>query len=611
MKKSLQHLFCILSALLVLAGCVDVLVDEPKAPILSDEAEEFWHTRTLSKASRLELKRKYGIGFSYDAVYGCKCDINYVKCHALNIDELRNSGIMLEFPKNTFRDTCFIAHSFSEYCHAANLTGSASGDVVIYGADYSRVASIYEHGLDTIVYISNSKNIESRGLRLNSEFIEDIREEPERYLTPSFRYGIEKIRKTPVEEVMVVDSFVNIYGTHIVTGVTIGASLKLELKTRRGLFVDYKSEEIMTREKLNILFKKTESTSTKEEHEFMRQVLESSTIDLSVRGGDVSVFNSLLTDPSPTNSAATEETVTRWINSLEDDTENEEYGNLELIDMSVMPIWEFIADEQVAKRVKTRILADAPSMQELYGNRNWVNTSIDLSKTKYVNTFFNRWDRETWYCGFSDPYVVNVIAANRIVASVCREWIPEIDPDTLVTVVYPIYENSIDIGSGVGIDAECNVWSVSWRYNKFKVKKIGKASSPLPMVYLNFGTVETTPVSGEKYMKGNFIIGYERPGNINVTNGQMNDRWFTVRKFLGDFYLENAVRYNNLPNWEYCESPVEYPSYSSYMDDDLFEMVGLKVNGRTGAENLGNRMVRNYDYKYYLNKREAWYEWFE
>ena len=588
-----------------------MLVDEPKAPILSDEAEEFWHTRTLSKASRLELKRKYGIGFSYDAVYGCKCDINYVKCHALNIDELRNSGIMLEFPKNTFRDTCFIAHSFSEYCHAANLTGSASGDVVIYGADYSRVASIYEHGLDTIVYISNSKNIESRGLRLNSEFIEDIREEPERYLTPSFRYGIEKIRKTPVEEVMVVDSFVNIYGTHIVTGVTIGASLKLELKTRRGLFVDYKSEEIMTREKLNILFKKTESTSTKEEHEFMRQVLESSTIDLSVRGGDVSVFNSLLTDPSPTNSAATEETVTRWINSLEDDTENEEYGNLELIDMSVMPIWEFIADEQVAKRVKTRILADAPSMQELYGNRNWVNTSIDLSKTKYVNTFFNRWDRETWYCGFSDPYVVNVIAANRIVASVCREWIPEIDPDTLVTVVYPIYENSIDIGSGVGIDAECNVWSVSWRYNKFKVKKIGKASSPLPMVYLNFGTVETTPVSGEKYMKGNFIIGYERPGNINVTNGQMNDRWFTLRKFLGDFYLENAVRYNNLPNWEYCESPVEYPSYSSYMDDDLFEMVGLKVNGRTGAENLGNRMVRNYDYKYYLNKREAWYEWFE
>ena len=73
MKKSLQHLFCILSALLVLAGCVDVLVDEPKAPILSDEAEEFWHTRTLSKASRLELKRKYGIGFSYDAVYGGKC----------------------------------------------------------------------------------------------------------------------------------------------------------------------------------------------------------------------------------------------------------------------------------------------------------------------------------------------------------------------------------------------------------------------------------------------------------------------------------------------------------------------------------------------------------
>lgn len=592
-------------------GCRDIFIEEHIHKSQYQNEEEFWYTRSLSQSSRLELKRKFGIGFSYDAVYGGKCDINSIKCHALNVDELLKHNIAREFPLDRLKDTTCIAHTFSEFCHAANLTGEASGDVIIYTADYSKVASIYEHGLDTVVYISNSKNIESRGVSLNTEQIYKIKNDPERFLTPSFRYGIEKIRKTPVEEVMVVDSFVNIYGTHIVTSVTIGASLKLELKTRRGLFVDYKSEEIMTREKLNILFKKTESTSTKEEYEFMRQVLESSTIDLRVRGGDVSVFNSLLTDPSPTNSTATEETVTRWIDSLEDDSENGEYGNLALIDMSVMPIWEFISDEQVAKRVKTRILADAPSMQELYGNRNWVNTSIDLSKTKWVDTYFNRWDKETWLCGFSDPYVVNVIAANRIVASVCREWIPEIDSDTLVTVVYPIYENSIDIGSGVGIDAECNVWSVSWRYNKFKVKKIGKASSPLPMVYLNFGTVETKPVSGEKYMKGNFIIGYERPGNINVTNGQMNDRWFTVRKFLGDFYLENAVRYNNLPNWEYCESPVEYPSYSSYMDDDLYEMVGLKINGRTGAENLGNRMVRNYDYKYYLNKKEAWYEWFE
>lgn len=597
--------------MILMMGCRDIFIEEHIHKSQYQNEEEFWYTRSLSQSSRLELKRKFGIGFSYDAVYGGKCDINSIKCHALNVDELLKHNIAREFPLDRLKDTTCIAHTFSEFCHAANLTGEASGDVIIYTADYSKVASIYEHGLDTVVYISNSKNIESRGVSLNTEQIYKIKNDPERFLTPSFRYGIEKIRKTPVEEVMVVDSFVNIYGTHIVTSVTIGASLKLELKTRRGLFVDYKSEEIMTREKLNILFKKTESTSTKEEYEFMRQVLESSTIDLRVRGGDVSVFNSLLTDPSPTNSTATEETVTRWIDSLEDDSENGEYGNLALIDMSVMPIWEFISDEQVAKRVKTRILADAPSMQELYGNRNWVNTSIDLSKTKWVDTYFNRWDKETWLCGFSDPYVVNVIAANRIVASVCREWIPEIDSDTLVTVVYPIYENSIDIGSGVGIDAECNVWSVSWRYNKFKVKKIGKASSPLPMVYLNFGTVETKPVSGEKYMKGNFIIGYERPGNINVTNGQMNDRWFTVRKFLGDFYLENAVRYNNLPNWEYCESPVEYPSYSSYMDDDLYEMVGLKINGRTGAENLGNRMVRNYDYKYYLNKKEAWYEWFE
>ena len=139
-------------------GCRDIFIEEHIHKSQYQNEEEFWYTRSLSQSSRLELKRKFGIGFSYDAVYGGKCDINSIKCHALNVDELLKHNIAREFPLDRLKDTTCIAHTFSEFCHAANLTGEASGDVIIYTADYSKVASIYEHGLDTVVDISKSKN---------------------------------------------------------------------------------------------------------------------------------------------------------------------------------------------------------------------------------------------------------------------------------------------------------------------------------------------------------------------------------------------------------------------------------------------------------------------
>ncbi len=607
---------CMLAVLLSgLSACTDIYADLEKATStdMADDADMYWYSQRRTRAEEIELRRKFGIGFSYDAIYGSRCDIRSVKCQVLDLNALEGAGTLRTTRLNTMHDTCAVTHSFSEYCHAINLTGSVSGDVLIYAADYSKVASLYEHALDTVTCITDHCSIHLRELSIPDDLPEQLPDNLENYLTPSFRHAIRRIANTPKENTIVVDSFVNIFGTHVVTDVSIGAYLSLDIKTRRGLLVDYKSEETITKQKLNLLFVKKESTSTKDEKEFIRHVLDSSSIDLSVKGGDIGVFDRLILNPTPENPDATEETISRWVSSLRDDEEGAGTGNLELVDMQVRPIWEFIPDREVALRVKTRITADAPTMQELYGNLNWVNTEIDVKGTRSYYSFTK--ERGSWWVeSYTNPYVTNIIFANRIVATVCREWVPEINATELVEVTYPVYENRVDLSAGLHVAADGGVYNVAWRYDRFKVVKLTDSAPRWNgKIYLTCGCLSLHPISGQEYDLGRPLIGYEHPGGVSIKDGSCVGEGYTqTRKFLGEFYLDHADRHANLPGWHWADEPentdaTEY--YAHYLNDNnLYELCGMKLPGRNGKQNLSGRMIRNAGYRYVLDPSEAWYE---
>lgn len=590
--------------ILGLTACEDTLMPEPQPPIPENEANEFWHTRALSRAEQLELKRKFGIGFSYDAVYGGKCDFSAIRGQVLNLAALESDGELAIDHTNSIRDSLVRARSFSEYCQATNLTGSVSGGVLVFSADYKTVASIYEYARDTVVTFNNSKIVSTKHIIIdndNGEITDLIQEDPDRYLTPSFRYGIEKIKRAG-DNTLVVDSFINIYGTHIITDVHIGANLTLNMRTRRGLFLDYQSEETVKEWKFDVLFYNESHKLSKEDELFRRQVLNNSTLELNVTGGDVSIFNSLITDPSPTNSDAVKGTIDKWVETINDD-------NLALVDMKVSPIWDFIPDKDVANKVKTRVIADAPTMQEIYGNRNWVNCEIPVGRPSYKN--YHRWGSSFDEYTYNSPYVTNVIAANRIVATICHEWVPEITKDEAVDVIYPVYENRVSLTSGMCV-YNGEVYKVGWLYDQFVVDKL-KEKATDDKLYLYFGCLSPSmPEIAESTVPIHYLIGYEWPNGINVNNGsQARTGFYEVRKFLGKFYLApNApTNVSALPNWTYQTAADKTPKYDSYLKEDNtpFILSGVSI-GKKGYENLKNRMVRDSEYLYYINKGELWYE---
>lgn len=591
----------------VLVSCEDTTIND----ILSENpdtmaSEEYWYTRTLNRAQQQVLKKSFGLGFSYDAVGGGKCDMNAVKCQVLNLDNLRDASFVITDNGTSMDTRTTVSHSFTEYCQMTNLTGNVSGKICIYSVEYTKVSAAYEEGVDSVICFHTERNMKLRHEQINNNrgLKNAIASSPDKYLSSSFLYALDKIKSTRDEKarVLVVDSFINIFGTHVVTKATVGGKLILDIKTDKNLVNDYKSEKTIEKQQFDIIFARKSSTATTEEQSYAHQVLDKSTVSISAKGGDVSKFNSIVANPSYTNVDATEETLKKWIESLDSiDLDNAtSVSTAELIDMDVEPIWNFIPDETIAGFVKSRIIATAPTMQELYGNRNWVNTKIDCDASS-VTTIFNP-KGASKSVATSNPWVYNVIAANRHVATVCREWVPEISDDETVTVVYPIYNNKVDLALGL-CQHNGKVFHVAWRYDRFEITEDSNMS-PSNTLYLTYGLLSTSKREEiDDYQMGRNMIAYEWPGSINADGTINNSGWLTTRKFLGDFYLENTAIYDNLPNWMYKinAAPSEY--YKDYLTNDTpYGLCGLD------DKTTSNRMVRNSDYTYYINTNEAWYE---
>ena len=589
---------------LVLTSCEDEWEDGSLSHSIPTE-NLYWYTRTRSKAEQETMLRSHGVGFSYDAIYGKKCDVGSVRCQVLDLGVLKEEDIYRQdnTGRTVYKNTC--SHSFAEYFYNTNFCTDVSGEILGYKGDYSRVLSLFEHALDTcIAFTSVQSEIVCQKYIETNHWENSLDELGERGLSDNFLYALEKIKATNIENVAVVDSFINIFGTHVVVDATIGGKLQLDVVTQRKNIQTFANERTVTEQSLDLFFKKKESSLTETEQKFVKQLLTNSQLYITISGGDLSTFNTLVANPSPDNVQASEKNLSQWIESVKLDEDKMWDNKCELIDMEVAPIWEFIPDETVASRVKTRIIATAPTMQELYGNRNFLNVSFPVHPTTVTTTLGGK--AQT----FNSPWVVDVIAANRRVATICKEWVPEIDLLNSVQVVYPIYENRIQMEAGFCVH-NGHAYQVKWLYDRFVVSLLDTSTTG-DKVFLNFGYLESQGKEGVNYQEGKFIIGYEWPGSILTDGTLAKDKpYYETRKFLGNFYLNTDGKFTDLPNWTY-QSESMWNSYYEKFFKELpadkqelpYELSGIQLKERSGKDHLKNRMMRDGDYVYYMNSTE-------
>lgn len=594
MRGRLFRLILTFPALLLLAGCTDEpLTGDGDMPSPGADLSKFWYSRTRSAVENKTMLRHHALGFSYQAVSGKKCNISDVMCQVFNLDYLKENGLLSR--DNTFEMSGehHVERGVADIVHGTKWITEFSGDALLYKKDKVKAYDLIESINDSTIVMHNTVKFRRGASHIKVDLLSNPDEEGEindlydydKVFSDNFRYAVAKL-KSNKDNVAVIDSFLNIFGTHVVTGIEVGGKCDIAVKTSKRLIHTYLEEQEYSRDAVNLFFKKKETIEKLSNQKNYVNLFRTAEIDLTIRGGDISRFDPLVANPSYDNALASDENFDAWSKSVAEAGDSWDEG-MELIDMNVSPIYNFITDRDLANRVKVRMEASAQDMRDLYGELNFTSAEITLPSDpwgSFIPDFIPNcignpqklieYDNLEGYCHTIQE---KSSLPSKIVAVTYNEDIPDVG---YFPVTYPVYENRIQMTEGIAYTHN-GYYSVKWLYDHLAAEKIPGNPGPHKL-YLYKGRLFTgCPVGGETWMPAKTMLDYEWAGSLDLDGEQTggSENVYLVYKKENRFYLlwidnihSQSGNLPNLPGWSY--------------------------------DKIQNRMVRNDNYRYKIMPKE-------
>lgn len=569
-----------LAVVLALTACSDDRsLDSQIAKSYEDYVEHSTSplTRAVDDPTTVEqFRRTYGVGFSYDGLWGEKCNLKDIRCQVLDLAKLREVGsevceeLVTPSTDNATKIDHYSSFSRSAYEQSVDFRADVKANLILINGKGEGKVSVWEGGQTNSFYSVSTVTSPALSVKLETPSIQALIEEGRTELLSKNFLECCKWMETHTDP-MVVDSFLRRYGSHVVTTATMGGRLDIEMKMELDSVLNVVDTRVLgDLSVLEIVKIKSESESSKKELKLMN----SADCRVSIIGGDISLIPSNLLHFSFADRPDLSTYATQWMSSIKYDPDNFEKSNLEMTDMEVTPIWEFIPNKQVAERVKNHVVSSTVDLLREAGYQNGVNTEINL----LMNNLEVRLGDKPTSVSVSNAKMANVVCAGRYVASICQERIEEIDANEDVTVVYPIYDRELNLSSGLCIHKGA-VYQVRNLRNGFSVSKVGVSKDN--KMYLNGGVPSTQHYDNVNYVESHTLPAMEWPNAIRPNGKMGNENLFLVYKSGREFWLttrqgnEQKGSISGLPNWE----------YNRHYD----------------------RMIRNTDYKYYWNPKEINY----
>ncbi len=369
-------------------------------------------------------------------------------------------------------------------------------------------------------------------------------------LTNSFVNAVLHIANTPVDNFAVVDSFINVYGTHVITNALLGGALSVEIKNDMWRYSDEVSEEQWSEQDFLAIIADKESLR---QNSAAFQLVENSQINISATGGDQSPISAILGEKRYDGTRLIDlDAVTRWRKSLTYNPDNPLASNVELIDMQVTPIWDFIypIDEETGDRVKSAILQDASLQQKLLGDNNFFSTSFSAANTELGYRYRYKTDQWKSTTVSGDNIVKNIISNGRYVATI---YYGEQISGKTFTVAYPIYEGKINLACGLGIASDGKAYKVRWSGGKAYSTLLTQDQVPQTSTfYINAGSISLIQCEDVKYEPSFALPFVEISGGVQPDGGYSSQVYDVTCD--GDvFYCQAPQSAKLVAGWEYVK----------------------------------------------------------
>ena len=558
MKKTL---FYITLALLSLAACSDSeTLMESIADISPSEQNgggEFLWTRAEDKENYAQFLRNFGVGYSYDAVNGSYCDWKDIRCQVFNryfIENFSESvGESLLHTNQTKFSSVSYNYSYSKRDYVANVGMETNQkiDIGLYSNEKRKRTYFIEDGVQEkfVIQLNETHYMAQRFISAGS-LLELYYKKPD-VLTLSFRNAIDHLAETMDYDIAAVDSFVNVWGTHVITSADLGATIDVDLMNDMWRYQDQASKEEFSTEQFLLAVQANSTHSTSDDYKW----IEKSKLNINAKGGDQSTLKDLLGEHRADGSRSFSiDGISAWRQSIFYDPDDERASNVELIGMKIIPIWDVAnaIDPIVARRIKAVITQDAALQQSLMGVANFFNGKFPIrhltAQCKYHKD--DGWDTYSRTDSKSDPMIVNIESGGRYVATICHETLDGKD----MWVCYPIYGGKVNLACGLGIDNDNKAYKVRILKSKITVTPTNETASDT--LYINDGAVSVSAIDGIKYAQCNVLPYVEMAGGVQP-DGSYSSTIYTVKKDGGTFYIEtpddvkNFVSYKKDKNGRY------------------------------------------------------------
>jgi len=568
--------FLLIFAAVGLAACSDDSDELLQQALQEQEEGVSPFTRAAVDPTTLEdFRRTYGVGFSYDGLYGEKCNMKDIHCQVLNYSAINNSLELLgEKLLKATRDNNTVVSNYSyfsksQYTQNVYFKADADANLIVVNGKAQGQVSIWESGEVNHFFCESRYDAAAMSMELSTESAKEfIQQGHTELLTKNFLEAVDWLAKH--KEAAVVDSFLMRYGSHVVTQAKIGGSIKVNIRMELDSVLNVTDVKVLGNISAADMVK---YNSSSEEFKKETILMNNADCNVTIKGGDLSKIPNDQLHFTFGQRPKLDTYVKEWVASLNYDQTNVSKSNLELIEMDVEPIWEFIPNAAVATRVKQRVTGTVAELLQNLGYQNGVTTEIKLPTSvscKMAGKSVN----------FSQPAMTNVICDGRYVASICRERVKDIDANNDVLVVYPIYDRQLNLSCGYCVH-NGKAYEVRNLSDGYVVTEDGSASSN-DRVYLNMGVPGKMKYNNLTYQPSYNVIGYEWPYIIKQDGSvDSSQPYYLTYKNGLDFYLrdkngsEQSGSLQAIPNWSY--------------DSKL------------------KRMVRNDDYHYYWNTKEVSY----
>ena len=516
---------------LLLLSCVTVLLQachapEPSSPAPMDAERPAWlpeggfeWVKSGDVATHHSFMRNFGVGYSYDAVRGAWCDWNDIRCQVVNraelerLQELTGDRMMSVASSPGVHTASRFNYSKRDYIANVEMETKQSINLGLYHKEKRKRQYFIEDGMEETFFYTLDEVI-----TLVDAFMADANvlfyfdDGYETLFTNSFINAVMHLDESPASMTAPVDSFLNIYGTHVITEAWLGGKIRVDLQNYLWMYKDNAKEDPWTgQEFLDAASGKDSSRKEKDEYTW----LESGHLNIQAWGGDQSTLTGLLGEHNPDGSRTfSTDGIAAWRNSLFYDPDDELRSNVEMVDMRLRPIWEFaeLISPYAASRIKAAALQDAVLQQELLGNVNFFDAAFPIrynAATCRWHISTNSWNTYTATENDGLPLTVNIVSGGRYVASVSHEQIDGKD----LWVCYPIYEGRINQMCGVGVDTANAVYKVQWLNDKATVT-LRSGETADGRFYITAGEVGVAPMEGVTYADSYPMAYVELDGGV-------------------------------------------------------------------------------------------------